>query len=68
MNRSGRVLIVGGGGVGCLVAATAAVIAAGDRHRQGSDEPRWPGKIEREIGKTPKVKDWEFAKRKGKPR
>ena len=67
MKRSGRVLVVGGS-VGSLAAATAAVIAAGHRHRQGSDEPRWPGKIERELGKAPKVKDWEFSKRKGKPK
>lgn len=68
MKRSGRVLVVAGGGVGSLVAATAAVAAAGERHRQGTDEPRWPGKIERELGKAPKVRDWEFSKRKGKPR
>ena len=68
MKRSGRVLVVAGGGVGSLVAATAAVVVAGERHRQGTDEPRWPGKIERELGKASRVKDWEFSKRKGKPR
>lgn len=68
MKRSGRVLVVSGGGIGSLAAATAAVVAAGHRHRQGTDEPRWPGKIDRELGKAPRVKDWEFSKRKGKPK
>ncbi len=49
----------------CLASATAAVAAAGERHLHGSDEPRWPGKIHRELGKASKVKDWEFRDRKG---
>lgn len=49
----------------CLAAATAAVAAAGERHLKGTDEPRWPGRIHRELGKTPRVKDWEFRGRKG---
>jgi hypothetical protein len=57
-----RVLVTGSS---CLAAATAAVAAAGERHLQGSDEPRWPGKIHRELGRAPKVRDWEFRGRKG---
>jgi hypothetical protein len=49
----------------CLAAATAAVAAAGERHLKGTDEPRWPGRIHRELGKTPGIKDWEFRGRKG---
>jgi hypothetical protein len=52
-------------GSSCLAAATAAVAAAGERHLHGSDEPRWPGKIHRELGKAPKIKDWDFRGRKG---
>lgn len=49
----------------CLAAATASIAAAGERHLKGTDEPRWPGRIHRELGRTPKVKDWEFRGRKG---
>ncbi|MGU3588648.1 hypothetical protein [Methylobacterium brachiatum] len=49
----------------CLAAAAAAIAAAGERHLKGTDELRWPGRIHRELGKKPRIKDWEFRGRKG---